>query len=87
MISCKNTKEKKKSMTKGHEWPAMWGLNTRKINSEICLIKLCDMLLWCEQWVNETNNCMERKKGPLGQVSTKTKFNTIKWPLKNFEKK
>ena len=35
------------------------------------------MSLWCEQWVNETNNCMERKKGPLvplGQVSAKTKL-------------
>jgi hypothetical protein len=28
-------------------------------------------VLWCEQWVNETNHCIERKRGPLillGQV-------------------
>jgi len=30
-------------MTKGHDWPAMLGLNERKRNSEFVLDKPCDM--------------------------------------------
>jgi hypothetical protein len=50
-----------------------WG----KRNSEFCLVNLYNILLWCEQWVNETNNCIERKRGPfipLDRVSAKTKW-------------
>lgn len=28
-----------------------------------------DMLLWCKQWVNKTNNHMDRRRGPLIPLS------------------
>ena len=75
MKSCKNTKEN--SMAKWIKVVGHVRVEWEEKKFWICLINLYDMLSWCEQWVNETNNCMERRRGPLvplGQVSEKTKL-------------